>query len=130
MRIRCEAGSRSLPQHCLKIYRDRIEYRDKTKYWKNIIKCDCGAEEKCKAYALVPLTSNEEKLGRFDDKIRSDFFRGDNIHFEIKRPGKTMGHFYVSSSGAAWIGQIGKNGQNPGIRERNRWAEFHDWMAG
>ena len=63
--------------HCLKIYRDRIVYRDKTKSWKAIMD-----QETVKAYALVPLTSNEEKLGRFHREIKScGLFIGDNIHF-------------------------------------------------
>ena len=109
--------------HCLKIYRDRIVYRGKTKYWKVIMK-----EETVKACALVPLTSNEDKLRPFDDKISSDFYRGDNVHFEIEYPGSSdrKGHFYVSSSGVAWVG---KNGKDPKIREIKSWAEFHKWMT-
>ena len=123
----CESGERPAVvrygNHCLKIYRDRIEYGGETKCWKGIME-----EETVKAYALVPLTSNEDKLGRFDDKISSDFYRGDNVHFEIEYPGSSdrKGHFYVSSSGVAWVG---KNGKDPKIREIKSWAEFHKWMT-
>ena len=110
--------------HCLKIYRDRIEYRDETKYWKGIIKCGCGAEEKCKTYASVPLTRTKE-IATCNDRI-SNFAKGDHIHFWITRPkdngdDETMGHFYVSSSGVAWVE---KNCRNPEIKS---WAELDKW---
>ena len=131
----CESGERPAVirygDHCLKIYRDRIEYGGETKCWKGIM----DVKETCKAYALVPLTSNEEKLGRLDHEIKScEFFKGDNVHFEIIHPkkdkkGETKDYFYVSSSGVAWLGKLGRNGQNPKIREIKSWAEFHEWMT-
>ena len=116
--------------YCLEIYSNRIVYRDKTKYWKNIIKCGCRTVEKCETYAQVPLTRTKE-VETCNDRI-SNFTKSDHIHFWITRPKAgtpvkknfdTMGHFYVSSSGVAWVG---KSCGNPEIKS---WAEFRDWMA-
>lgn len=106
--------------HCLKIYRDRIVYRDKTKSWKAIM-----GQETVKAYALVPLTSNEEKLGRFHREIKScGLFIGDNIHFEIEFLGsRSKGAFYVIRSGVVWM----RTGwQEPKVKS---WKELHEWMT-
>ena len=65
---------------------------------------------------------------RIESKIDSKFDRSDHIHFWITRPkdneDETMGHFYVSSSGVAWVE---KNCNNP---ETRSWAELDKWMAG
>ena len=113
--------------HCLEIYKHRIEYRGKRKYWKDIIKCGCGPVEKCETFASVPLTRTKV-LKRFNNKTRfHSFDRSDHIHFWIKRPkeeGKeeTMGHFYVSRTGVAWVG---KGGKNTGIKS---WDDLDKWM--
>ena len=122
----CESGERPAVvryrDHCLKIYRDRIVYRGKTKCWKEIME-----EETVKAYALVPLTSNEEKLGPFRREIKPcGLCIGDNIHFEIEFPeskskSKSKGAFYVIRSGVVWMK---KDWEKPKVKS---WEEFHDW---
>ena len=119
----CESGARPAVvrygNHCLKIYRDRIEYRGKIKHWKNIMD-----EETVKAYALVPLTSNEDKLGPFNREIkRCGLCIGDNIHFEIEFPGSDRkGAFYVIRSGVVWM----KTGLGPKVKS---WEELYEWMT-
>ena len=121
----CESGERPAVvrygNHCLKIYRDRIEYGGETKCWKGIME-----EETVKAYALVPLTSNEEKLGPFRREIKPcGLCIGDNIHFEIEFPeskSKSSGAFYVIRSGVVWM----RTGLGPKVKS---WEKFHDWMA-
>ena len=75
------------------------------------------------AYALVPLTSNEDKLGPFDREIkRCGLFIGDNIHFEIVLP-EGNGAFYVIRSGVVWK----KTGLGPKVKS---WEELHEWTTG
>ena len=115
--------------HCLEIYSNRIVYRGKTKYWKNIIECGC-TEERCKTYAQVPLTRTKE-VETCNHRI-SNFKKSDHIHFWITRPKAgipvkkefdTMGHFYVSSSGVAWVG---KDCDSPVTKS---WDDLKKWMA-
>ena len=121
----CESGERPAVvryrDHCLKIYRDRIVYRGKTKCWKAIM----DVKKKCKAYALVPLTSNEEKLGPFGTRIKPcGLCIGDNIHFEIEFPeskSKSSGAFYVIRSGVVWMRTGWKK---PKVKS---WEELNDW---
>lgn len=121
--------------HCLEIYKHRIKYLDKCKYWRDIIKCDCDNVEKCETFASVPLTRTEEvetcetELKRLEKEIGSGFDRSDYIQFWItcpnpkkKKNNPTMGHFYVSSSGVAWFG---KNCADPGIKS---WDDLDEWM--
>ena len=106
-------------RHCLEIYSDRIVYRRKRRFWKDIM----DTTEECKTYVSVPLTSERIPMGCFDDKIDKSFERSDCIHFPITNlEGHSRGHFYVSSSGVAWLG---RNGQNTKM-----WADLDDWMAG
>ena len=121
----CESGARPAVvrygDHCLKIYRDRIVYRDKTKSWKDIMK-----RKICKAYALVPLTSNEDKLGRFHREIKriKSCGLGDNIHFEIEFPGsRRKGAFYVIRSGVVWMR---KGWKKPKVKS---WEKLYEWMT-
>lgn len=110
--------------HCLEVYKNRIKYRGKRKYkckyWKDIIKCDCGTEERCETFASVPLTRTKE-LKRCNGRI-GNFDRCGHIHFWITCNRETMGHFYVSSTGVAWVG---KNCADP---ETKSWAELDEWM--
>ena len=113
--------------HCLEIYSNRIIYLGEVKYWNDIIKCGCRTVEKCETYASVPLTRTQE-VATCNDRI-SNFTKSDHIHFWITRPTavkkkfETMGHFYVSSSGVAWVG---KRCKSPVTKS---WAELDKWMA-
>ena len=109
----CKSGERPavvrVDGHCLKIYRDRIVYRGKTKYWKDIM----DTKEECKTYAGVPLTSKEKELARLNCEIGRSFERSDYIHFPITNLDKDpKGYFYVSSSGVAWVGKNCGNLEN------------------
>jgi len=113
--------------HCLEIYSNRIVYRRKSRFWKDIM----DTTEECKTYASVPLTSREKELARLNCEVERSFERSDYIHFPITNlEGHSTGHFYVSSSGVAWLGKLGRNGQNPKMKEVRLWAELDDWMAG
>ena len=106
--------------HCLKMYRNRIVYRGKTKYWTDIMETG----EECKTYASVPLTSREKELARLNCEIGQSFERSDYIHFPItNREGRSTGHFYVSSSGVAWMRTAW---QEPKVKS---WKELHEWMT-
>ena len=108
--------------HCLEVYKNRIKYRGKCKYWRDIIKCGCDNVEKCETFASVPLTRTKV-LKRFNNKTRfRSFDRSDHIHFWVTHNTKTMGHFYVSRTGVAWVG---KGGKKPGIKS---WDDLDEWM--
>ena len=106
---------------CLAIYANRICYKEKIMFWRDMVGCQCMPnQEKCRTYAGVPLEPND-KIAICNAHIGPGV-TDDHIHFWITQGKLTSGHLFVSSAGVAWVE---KNCKNAKVKT---WREFGAMM--